>query len=297
MERSTSAWRPLISLRRPTTVAFLLGVIGLAALSLVVIRLGLTNDEPPSPWARLDTADVHALAFAPNDAQRLYFGHHDGLLESSDGGRSWEPATLLGADAMNVRPAGDQRIQIVGHEVYLESTDGGVTWASVPNDLPGRDLHAFAVDPADSDHAWTFVVGFGLFETTDAGRRWELREPGNWGYLTAFRHGSEAGLIALGPQSMVRSLDAGASWEALPYLGAPLAGGFAASGDGSVLYAGTATGLVRSTDQGQTWSETGFGGLPLALAVAPDDPMDVALVDDATHFYRSPDGGRSWPRP
>jgi len=39
----------------------------------------------------------------------------------------------------------------------------------------GLDLHAFAVDPADADHAWTFAVGFGLFETTDAGRHWELR--------------------------------------------------------------------------------------------------------------------------
>ena len=30
------------------------------------------------------------------------------------------------------------------------------------------DIHAFATDPADADHAWAFVTGFGLFETTDA---------------------------------------------------------------------------------------------------------------------------------
>ncbi len=67
----------------------------------------------------------------------------------------------------------------------------------MPNDLPGLDLHAFAVDPADPDHAWTFAVGFGLYETTDAGRRWALRQPGNWGYLATYRDSDRNVLIAV----------------------------------------------------------------------------------------------------
>jgi len=204
---------------------------------------------------------------------------------------------LSGADAMNVTTTGGGRIQIAGHDVYLESTDGGATWQAVPNDLPGLDLHAFAVDPTDPDHAWTFAVGFGLFETIDAGRHWELREPGNWGYLTAYRHGDGVALVAVGPEGLVRSLDAGGSWEPLAYPGAPLAGGIAAAADGSALYAATSAGLRHSIDQGQTWSETGFDGVAMALAIAPEDPMDVLLVDEATRVYRSPDGGATWPAP
>jgi photosystem II stability/assembly factor-like uncharacterized protein len=251
----------------------------------------------PSAWARLNTADVHALAFAPADPGHLYFGHHNGLLESRDGGRTWGPASLTGADAMNVRIAGEGRIQIAGHEVYLESADGGASWQPVPNDLPGLDLHAFAVDPADADHAWTFAVGFGLFETHDAGRHWALRQSGNWGYLASYRAGDQTTLVAVGPEGLVRSVDDGATWQSLAYPGAPLAGGLAAADDGSALYAATSDGLKRSTDQGQTWQDTGFDGVALALAVAPGDPTTVVVVDDATRFYRSADGGASWPPP
>jgi photosystem II stability/assembly factor-like uncharacterized protein len=272
------------------------GVVILAVIAFVTFSLTAADEGEPVAWATLNTADVHALAFAPDDAQHLYFGHHDGLLETRDGGRSWQPASLTGSDAMNVKAA-DGRIQIAGHDVYLESIDGGATWRPVPNDLPGLDLHAFAIDPDNPDHAWTFAVGFGLFETTDAGRHWALRQPGNWGYLATYRDNDRTNLIAVGPEGLVRSLDAGVSWVPLAYPGAPLAGGIAATRDGSALYAATGAGLRRSTDQGQTWSETGFDGVALALAIAPGDPMDVVIVDQATRFYRSTDGGATWPPP
>jgi len=286
---------------RPTDRRLLLlvgaGLAIVGVIALFVLGLGRGSEGGPVAWATLNTADVHALAFVADDPQHVYFGHHDGLLESRDGGRSWQPASLSGSDAMNVKSAQCGRIQIAGHEVYVESTDGGATWQPVPNDLPGLDLHAFALDPADTDHAWTFAVGFGLFETMDAGRHWELRQAGNWGYLASYRDTDRTALVAVGPDGLMRSLDAGASWEPLAYPGAPLAGGITAAPDGTALYAATSAGLRRSTDQGQTWSETAFDGVALALAIAPDDPMDVALVDETTRFYRSPDGGATWPAP
>jgi photosystem II stability/assembly factor-like uncharacterized protein len=268
------------------------GVLAIAIGALLVLR-PWSDANDPVPWSTLGTSDVHALAFDPNDASRVYFGHHGGLLESRDGGQSWQATTVSAADAMNVR-AGAGRLQIAGHEVFLESTDGGASWQPVPNDLPGLDLHAFAVDPGDPDRAWAFAAGFGLFETTDGGRRFTLRQSGNWGNLAAYRDGDAAVLLAVGPQGLVRSRDGGASWEPLAYPGAPLAGGLAAAVDGSLLYAATSTGLRRSTDEGASWEPTAFGAAALAVAVAPDDPQDVALVDEATRFYRSPDGGASW---
>ena len=294
--RSQHRWRGITNNRR---------VLGLMALAVVIagvvafLAFGLDprNEDESQAWSTLNTTDVHALAFAPDDANHLYFGHHGGLLESPDGGRSWQPASLTNADAMSVETVRAGHIQIAGHEVYVESTDGGASWEPVPHDLPGLDLHAFAIDPADPDHAWTFAAGFGLFETTDAGRHWELRQPGNWGHLAAYHDGDVTALLAVGQEGLVRSLDAGATWEPLSYPGAPLAGGIAAAADGSALYAATGAGLRRSTDQGQTWADTAFTEVVLALAVAPDDPMDVVLVDEATRFYRSPDGGMTWPAP
>ncbi|MBA3689113.1 MAG: hypothetical protein H0W81_09840, partial [Chloroflexi bacterium] len=179
------------------------GLLAVAVAAVLVLRPWAAEGDAV-PWSTLGTSDVHALAFNPSDDSRLYFGHHGGLLESRDGGRSWQSATVTGADAMNVA-AGEDRVQIAGHDVYLESTDGGATWQPVPNDLPGLDLHAFAIDPGDADHAWAFAAGFGLFETTDAGRHFTLRQSGNWGYLAAYREGDAAVLLAVGDQGGARS--------------------------------------------------------------------------------------------
>ena len=266
----------------------------MVVVGAVLWWMSSSGSGAPNAWARLGTADVHALTFDPADSDRLLFGHHDGLLATSDGGRTWEPTTLTGNDAMNVARLSGARLQIAGHEVYLESTDGGVTWAPVPNDLPGLDLHAFAVDPADADRAWAFAVGHGLFRTEDAGRDWERLDPNNWGALTAYRREGVTVLAAIGPEGMVRSRDGGTSWEPMAYPGAPLAA-MAAAPDGSVLYAATAAGIRKSTDEGTTWSDTGFLIQALALAVSPTDPTDIADVDQQTLFYRSSDGGETWP--
>lgn len=275
-------------------------LVGLALVLVITVGalwwlLG-SSSGTPTAWARLGTADVHALAFDPTDPQRLLFGHHDGLLASSDGGRSWQPTELSGADAMNIGRLDGQRLQIAGHEVYVESTDGGITWTPVSNDLPGLDLHAFAIDPADADRAWVFAVGHGLFRTQDAGRHWELLDPNNWGALTTYRRDGATVLAAIGPEGLVHTRDGGMTWEPMAYPGAPMAA-LAAAPDGSALYAATSAGIRRSTDEGATWSDTSFRMQALALAVSPTDPQRLAAVDSDTLFYSSSDGGSTWPEP
>ena len=246
-------------------------------------------------WSRLDTADVHSLAFGPADSAHVYFGHHGGLLESRDGGRSWQPTALSGADAMNLR-VGEELMQIAGHDVYLESRDGGQSWQPVPNDLPGLDLHLFVSDPADPAHSWAFAAGQGLFETTDAGRTWERRLAGNVAALTVYREGGQPVLVGITDAGLGRSTDGGQTWQPLARPTGQLAS-LAASADGSLLYAGTTDGLQRSTDGGATWTPTGLTNVAVAIAVAPGADPIVAVVDDQTRFYRSSDGGATWPGP
>lgn len=279
-------------------VPFLVIAAAAVATVAVVAVVWFVGRATPAAvaWERLGTADVHSLLFDPDDPERLLFGHHDGLLETNDGGRTWQASSLTGADAMNVRRLDGERLQIAGHEVYLESVDGGATWTPVPNDLPGLDLHAFTVDPADIDRAWVFVVGHGLFTTADAGRHWQLLDPGNWGSLASYRRDGATVLVAIGQSGLVRSRDGGMSWEPMAYPGAPLAA-MAAAEDGSALYAATSAGLRRSTDEGATWTDTGFAGQALAVAVSPGDPDQIAVVDTDTRFYRSSDAGASWPGP
>lgn len=278
----------------------MMAVIAVAAVGLFVLVFDRSPQDGggggPVPWATLGTDDVHSLAFDPTDAQHIFFGHHGGLLESGDGGGTWSPTSLRGLDAMNVKTGNGGRLQIAGHDVYVESTDGGQTWAPVPNDLPGLDLHAFAMDPGDAAHVWTFAVGFGLFESTDGGRQWQLRQTGNWPALAAHRQGDTVILIAISDGGVQRSSDSGGSWEALD---APAAQAIAlaAAADGSALYLATVDGLYRSNDGGSSWASTGFDRPALTVAVATDDPSVIALVDQETRFYRSRDGGSTFAGP
>ena len=277
-------------------------MLGLAVLGALAVTIALLQSRArpttgeATAWTTLGTRDVHSLAFDPADAQHLYFGHHSGLLESHDGGRSWQPTGLAGADAMNVRLVGTTSLQIAGHNVYAETTDAGRTWVTVPNDLPGIDLHAFVVDPADPAHAWAYAVGFGLYESTDQGRHWALRQPGDWPVLTVTRIGGALTLLGLSADGLGASSDGGRTWRALASPAGELAS-LAATPDGSVILAGTTSGLARSLDGGQSWQPTAFGGVALTVAVAPSDQRVVALVDDSTRFFRSADGGTTWPGP
>ena len=284
--------------RPPSKLRALLVTLALVVAPIAVLAGFVVLREPdPGAWASLGTADAHALAFDPQDADHLFFGHHGGLLESRDAGRSWIATTLTDGDAMNVSTGSNGQLRVAGHELYVASNDGGATWQPVESDLPGLDLHSFVTDPGDPDHAWTFAAGLGLFETTDGGARWELRQEGNWGALTAYRTAETTVLVAIGPEGLAGSADGGATWRPLAYPGAPLRGGLAAAADGSAIYAATVSGLRRSDDGGASWRSTGWNGPALAVAVAPTNPSLVALVDDAMNFYRSADGGASWPAP
>ncbi|MDQ3937090.1 MAG: YCF48-related protein [Chloroflexota bacterium] len=278
----------------------LVGVMVLAAVAALGVAFVLSSGDRtaggPVSWSTLGTQDVHSLVFDPADAEHLFFGHHGGLLESRDGGRTWQQTALRGVDAMNVSSPSDGFFQIAGHDVYIETTDGGRTWADVPNDLPGLDLHAFAADPGDDSHAWTYSVGFGLFETTDRGRTWQLRQPGSWGALTAFDEDATTVLVALGPSGLARSEDGGRTWAGLTRPPGQLTS-LAASNNGAVLYAGTSEGLSRSTDRGRTWARTTLDAVVVTVAAFGQDPDVVAIVDDKTRFFRSSDAGESWPGP
>lgn len=273
-----------------------LAAVAAVALTVALYTGGREVIGGSTAWSTLGTQDVHSLALDPADSQHLYFGHHGGLLETRDGGRTWQGTPLRGADAMNISPMTGGFFQIAGHNVYMETVDGGQTWLDVPNDLPGLDLHAFVTDPADTAHAWAFSVGFGLFGTTDRGRTWQLRQAGGWGALAAFVEGGRTILVGVGSTGLARSEDGGRTWTALGQPRGQLAS-LAASADGAVIYAGTTGGVSRSTDGGGTWTATPLETVALTVAVSQQDSNVVAVVDDKGRFFRSADGGATWPGP
>jgi photosystem II stability/assembly factor-like uncharacterized protein len=239
---------------------------------------------------------VHSLAFAPGSTDRLYFGHHGGILESGDGGRSWAPLPVA-ADAMGMRPASDGSIVIAGHEVFVGSADGGRTWEPIAADLPNIDIHAFARDPADPRRMWAYLAEGGLYESTDGGTRWTKVYDGHILFLAATVGGSSVTLVGIEPfQGFARSTDGGRTWSAVSQPEAFPTYSLAATPDGRVVALGVSDGLLRSEDAGSTWSPVKLPSPAFAIALS-DDGRTMAVVTRTTDFYLSDDGGRSWPGP
>jgi photosystem II stability/assembly factor-like uncharacterized protein len=262
------------------------GAIGLAAVLLA------PGSGDQTAWARLGTEDVHSLAFVGDDPNRLLFGHHGGLLESRDGGRSWQ-ALPTSADAMAMRPADDGSIVIAGHDVFTASPDGGRTWQPIPADLPSLDIHGFTRDPADPARMWAYLATGGLWQSTDSGVHWQRVREDNVLFPLAVRREGATRLLGVDTNGLVASDDSGRTWVGLSTPPTYPMTSLAATTNGMVVYAGSPDGLFRSDDAGRTWMETSFRGSAFAIATQGDGAT-VALVSRETEFFRSPDGGRTW---
>ena len=192
--------------------------VGLAALIAVVGVVAwrvASMPRAPVAWSHLGTKDVHSLSFGPGSTNRLLFGHHEGILESADGGRKWS-ALAINADAMGMRPGTDGSIVIAGHDVLVASADGGRTWASIEADLPNLDIHAFARDPRDPARMWAYLAEGGVYETVNAGTHWTKVYEGHIPFMTAVDARTGVELLGIEPFSgFVRSPDGGRTWRAI----------------------------------------------------------------------------------
>lgn len=271
-------------------------VVTLAVTTLAVTALLLRGSAAsPTAWASLRTQDVHSLAFVGGDLDHVLFGHHGGILESRDGGRSWSPLPVSD-DAMSMTPAADGSIVIAGHEVFRASRDGGATWSTISTNLPSLDIHGFTRDPADPARMWAYLATGGLWESTDFGIHWSRVLEDNVLFPIAVRDGSSLRLLGVGVSGLVTSADGGRSWTLLPTPPTYPMTSLAATGDGRTLYAGANDGLFRSDDAGRTWAATAYKGSAFALATSPDG-RTIIVVSGTADLYRSSDGGASWPGP
>ncbi len=165
----------------------------------------------------------------------------------------------------------------------LRTTDGGATWTPRPvpgaDSLQFRDVHAFGADTA-----FVLAIGNGdasrIYRTIDGGASWteQFRNTDPDAFYDCFtftdaRHGVVFGDAARGRTHILRTVTGGASWELLSPQNVPAPldgeGAYAASGrcvvhgDASTVYiatGGPGSRLFTSTDGGASFSvrETPF---------------------------------------
>jgi hypothetical protein len=171
-----------------------------------------------------------------------------GLIESTDGGKTWTPISLLGeADFHVLRSRGNR---IYGFDStngrLLVSEDSGRTWSQRP--IPGPLIDLVAHPQKSSEIV--AATERGLIASTDDGRSWRALS-GNVGLL-AWPHPARL-LLVNGTGQVHASGDSGRRWSAIGEIEGQPAAFLAESA--RELYVALHDGTVkRSADGGRTWS-------------------------------------------
>jgi photosystem II stability/assembly factor-like uncharacterized protein len=128
--------------------------------------------EDRTTWQTRSAIPLRDFAVSPSSPDTLLATTQTGLQRSTDGGRTWSPATgptlvLLdwerGDRLWGVTPSGELR----------RSGDGGATW-SAAGKVAGPAATAFA---AHGDDLYVSVHERGIFHSADAGATWTQRYP------------------------------------------------------------------------------------------------------------------------
>jgi hypothetical protein len=170
-----------------------------------------------------------------------------GLVESRNGGQSWNQISLLGEADFHVLESSGKRIYGFdsSNERLMVSRDGGERWLER---IAPESLLSLGIDPADPRH----VIASGeqaLYESSDDGRRWR-RIRGSAGLLG---WPAAESLYVVGIDGRVEvSAGLGKPWRTVGQIGGEPAA-FEAEGPRE-LYAALHDGTVkRSTDGGRSW--------------------------------------------
>ena len=275
-------------------------------LAAVYFLLPGRSVDSASGISVLRTEDFHALAFSPDDPNVVFFGHHNGVMRSDDGGRNWwQLIQKRDFDAMGLatNPANPSQLYLAGHLIFQVSNDGGSSWQPVAHDLPHDDIHGFALSPDDPSRLYAFVYGYGLFTSSDGGRRWTRLSgqlPDDVMALAAAGGNPETLYAGSMGSGLLRSGDGGRTWT-------PSGDGLGAQGVMALavdpvarqtVYAGGGLGLFKSTNGARSWSKLPFpGSNGAALAVSrvrPNVVLAITVKDGQGIVLRSEDGGLSW---
>jgi photosystem II stability/assembly factor-like uncharacterized protein len=216
-------------------------------------------------------AIVTAILVDPRDSDVLFAsiwtrekqGEGGGIYRSTDRGRSWQPAGLIGhAVRAFVAAPSDPNILVAGAlDGVFRSRDAGKNWEMITpaNDPELRNFDSLAVDPQDPD---TIYVGtFHLpWKTVDGGRDWAAIHEGmidDSDVLSlAVNPSDPAQVFASACSGIYRSDDAGAHWKKIQ--GIPDSSKRTLvirfdPGEINTLYAGTTDGLWKSIEGGARW--------------------------------------------
>ncbi len=251
------------------------------------------------------TALAPSLDYARD--QTLFIGTADGCYRSTDGGLNWQLALTGGRMfALAVVPGDDPvGTLFVGTELdgIIRTDDGGRTWDGANPGLLDLTILALAFSPRFAQDGTGFAAtAAGLYRTRNGGKSWRqvdlpIADPAVQCLAVSPDFATDK-LVFAGTEAdgLMRSDDAGATWDEVAGLTGRSVSALVFSADGSRIAAATNEGVALSDDSGETWRTSGAElGFVLSLAFVEQAGQELLVAGLVRQgIARSEDGGATW---
>ncbi len=154
-------------------------IVIMLAIAFFCISCSYAQPLSYNPWqiVNLPTeAALRGIGFTSNPNHGWVVGSNSTILETKDGGKTWEDRKLeLGEENYRFTSVSfaDEEGWITGEpSILLHTTDGGATWSRIPlsEKLPGSPNTITALGPQLAE--MTTTVG-AIYQTKDAGKTWK----------------------------------------------------------------------------------------------------------------------------
>jgi photosystem II stability/assembly factor-like uncharacterized protein len=255
-----------------------------------------------SPWemVQLPTdATVLDLSFSSRDHGWLT-GTRSTLMETFDGGKTWEPRSLALGDTdyrlSSISFAGDEGWVVGEPAILLRTEDSGQSWSSVPlsTKLPGQPAKVVAVGPHSAE--MTTTVG-AIYKTEDDGRHWNAMVQEAFGVLRNVNRGTDGAYVAVSSRGSFYSIwhPGDVSWDPHNRNSSRRVQNMGFSPDGH-LWMLARGGQIQFSNDSNEWDEpispdrSSLGLLDLAYRT----PEELWIAGGSGTLLRSVDGGQSW---
>jgi photosystem II stability/assembly factor-like uncharacterized protein len=254
-------------------------------------------------WQQLDVDDPRPPIVAPSNPDIVYQPPQIGVVRSRDGGRRWEQygKSQITCGSFAVDPVDSSVLFCTDNEWLKQSRDGGLTWTSPARARqPKADVTALAIDPSDRTRMLAGTDDGRLFRTTSAGATWQAaaQAPAKEAIEDLQFVGRKGDVVFARQRSrIIRSVDGGDHWSALPGFVAELFDVFAVDPHSpSTVFVGSRDGVKVTTDFGQHWTDRRMGITRAVTSVrfheSPEGP--VLHASSGGRIFESRDAGGTW---
>lgn len=280
----------------------------LALFVVILVCVGCSNvpSTTYNPWEVISVptdAKLLDIGFTSDPKHGFLVGSNATLLETKDGGRTWQPLELKLDDQkyrFNTVSFADQEGWIAGEpSLLLHSTDEGRSWSRIAlsEKLPGSPVSIVALAQNTAEMATD--VG-AIYKTTDAGQNWKAQVEQAVGVVRNIERSADGKYVAVSAKGNFYS-----TWE--PGLNAWLPHnrnssrrvenmGFANQGQLWMLARGGQVQFSNPTEPDK-WLETQYPELSTSwglLDLAYRTPDEIWISGGSANLLRSSDGGKTW---